>query len=60
MTFACEEISATTGHCLSWVEVVTVPPLTTAEGLELSAIVVGCWATAYAVRFIVSFILNRR
>lgn len=60
MAFACEEISATTGQCLSWVEVVTVPPLTTAEGLELSAIVVGCWATAYAVRFTVQVLLNKR
>lgn len=60
MAFVCEELDGTTGACLSWVEAVTVPPLTIAQGLELSGYLLACWATAWAVRFTLNFLLNRR
>lgn len=60
MAFVCEVIDASTGQCASWVEAVTVPPLTIAQGLELSGMLLACWAVAWAVRFTLNFLLNKR
>lgn len=60
MAFVCESLDASTGQCATWTEAVTVPPLTIAQGLELSSVVVGCWAVAYAARFVLHFFLNKR
>lgn len=60
MAFVCNVIDGTTGQCSEWVEAVTVPPLTIAQGLELSGVLLGCWAIAWAARFTLNFLLNRR
>lgn len=60
MAFVCEAIDAQSGQCAQWVEAVTVPPLSIAEGLELSTLFLGCWAVAWAVRFTLMFLLNKR
>lgn len=59
MAFVCNVIDGN-GQCTEWVEALTVPPLTIAEGLELSGLLLACWATAWAVRFTLEFLLNKR
>jgi len=60
-TFVCTDVDAVTNDCNVWSEQIGfLPPLSAEQGLEVGSLVLLCMATAWGLRFLVSFTLNRR
>lgn len=59
--YVCTELDIS-GNCLTFTEYVNpfLPALSTEQGLQLGAAVLLCMATAWGIRFMLGFIINKR
>lgn len=57
-SYVCASLGAT-GECEEWVQTWSPLALSYADGAQLAAAIVACWALAWGIRLLVSFLLNR-
>lgn len=57
-SYVCAELDQL-GSCLQWVQTWTPAALSIDDAAKLSAGIVLCWVTAYGLRTLVRFVINR-